>query len=201
MNCDFSIQILRQNWLNGDSLNDLCSHGEIELWIGNQQIARDEQLGEDGLSYGISETALGLLRTLRYRHTGMNRVAEHLIQAGSGAILMMGCNIGIDWTLRHNQESVCISNVVRYDSNDVSKEIRFPNLKIEIAWINYAKQVIAFAKEAKTFFENLPKNQSGETIEGEYDAFWLEYDNLLENWEIPCERDRIRRGSYLDYHA
>lgn len=200
MNRGFLIHIFRQNWLDGNSLHDLCSHGEIELWIGSQQITSDEQIGEERLNYGISETALGLLRTLRYRHTGKHRVAERLILHGCGSILMMGCDIGIDWTVRHRNQIVCISDVVRYDSNDASKGVRFPDLKIEIAWIHYAKQVLAFAKEAKTFFEDISKNKSAETIKGEYDAFWSEFDYLLENWEIPRERDLIRSGSYLDYH-
>lgn len=196
---NFSIQILRQAWLGDDATHDLCSHGELDLKIDGRHISCDDQLGEDW-SYGISEAALGLLRTLKYQHTLRHRVAQCLIPHGCGTILMMGCNLGIDWNVRHQDGMVCVNNVVRYDSNDVSKAVEFPDISIQIPWKLYAEQVVAFAVEAKAFFQGIEKDKSSETIDGEYDAFWSEYDHLLSGWETPCERDMIRDGSEIDYH-
>ncbi len=196
---DFSIRIVRQGWLKDDSEHDLCSHGEIDLRIGGEQVSVDHQL-DQGWSYGISEAALGLLRTLRYRHTPEHRVAERLIPHGCGTILMMGCNIGIDWTVRHRGGVVSISDVVRYDSNDVREAVRFPDVRIQIPWSVYAQHVTGLATAAREFFRGIEKDKSSETIKGEYDAFWGEFDQLLDGWETPCERDGIRIGSHIEYH-
>jgi hypothetical protein len=200
MNCGFSIRIIRQGWLAGDSVHDLCSHGEIELWIGGARIAGDGQLGEEEWSYGISEAAPALLRTLNYRHMSEHRVAERLIPHGCGMILMISCDIGIDWTVRHRDDHVRIGDVVRYDSNDVSKAVKFGDLMVQIPWSVYAAQIVDFAKVAKAFFSGIDKDTSAETIPGECEAFWSAFDDLLAGWETPCERDLVRSGSYVDYH-
>lgn len=196
---DFTIRTLRQGWLGDDAKHDLCSHGEIDLQIGGRQISVDGQVG-DGWSYGVSETALGLLRTLKYRHTERHRVSWRLIPHGCGGILMMGCDIGIDWSVRHHDGLVCISDVVRYDSNNFSEASEFPDIAVQIPWNIYAEQVVGFATEAKAFFQGIEKDKSGETIEGEYDAFWSEFDQTLAGWEASCERDLIRDGPDYDYH-
>jgi hypothetical protein len=60
---------------------DLCSHGGIRLTIGGQVIA----LGEDDDEYGISESALALLRTLEsiIRPSGGSLSASSSTGAGS----------------------------------------------------------------------------------------------------------------------
>ena len=195
----FEIRIVRQGWIDDDSRRDLCSHGEIDLRIGGQQVSAEGQLDEQW-SYGISEAALGMLRTLRYRHTARDRVAERLIPHGCGTVLMMGCNIGIDWAVRHHDSFVHISDVVRYDSNDVGQAIRFPDVSVQIPWSAYATQVTGFATAAREFFRGIEKDRSSESVGGEYDAFWGEFNELLDNWQSPCERDIIRIGSYVEYH-
>jgi hypothetical protein len=113
---DFQIEILEQDWLRGgEAEDDLCSHGRIRLVIGGQVIATGE-LGPH--EYGISESALALLRTLERDHSPKHPVAERLVFHGSGLILMMGCPIGIDWTVKHKRGRIHISDVVRYDTTD-----------------------------------------------------------------------------------
>lgn len=62
----FHIEIVRQGWLRPDDpdydppAQDLCTHGDIRLTIGEQLIAA----GDGRMQYGISQAALGLLRTL-----------------------------------------------------------------------------------------------------------------------------------------
>jgi hypothetical protein len=110
----FHIEIVTQGWLGEDGPNtgdpeaaayDLCSHGDIRLVIGGETIAS----GDDG-EYGISEAALGLLRTITANRTrspltppeslpGHGRAEEaqtfeRLIPHGCGTFLMMGCPIG-----------------------------------------------------------------------------------------------------------
>ena len=62
----FHIEITEQGWLGTPSddydptVADLCSHGDIRLIIGGEVVA----VGDGGDGYGISEAALGLLRTM-----------------------------------------------------------------------------------------------------------------------------------------
>jgi hypothetical protein len=63
---DFHIDIIKHGWLASDDPSydvaawDLCTRGDVRLIIGGQVIAAGDGEGE----YGISEAALGLLRTL-----------------------------------------------------------------------------------------------------------------------------------------
>ncbi len=197
---DFEIKIISQGWLGQDSEQDLCSHGEIYLQIGNKQISSDRQLGDDW-SYGISEAALGLLRTLKYRHAGVNRIASRLIPHGCGSILMMGCDIGIEFDVRHREGVVYIDHVVRRDTNNPTEAVEFSDISVEIPWAVYAEMVVEFASQAKAYFMGIEKDISNEIIPGEYEAFWSEFDSILDGWEVPTERDLIRSGDYIDFHT
>jgi len=60
----FKIQILEQGWIEeGSSEWDQCSHGKISLVIGGTRIADEEEY------FGISESALAMLRTLESDHS------------------------------------------------------------------------------------------------------------------------------------
>ena len=107
----FHIEIVTQGWLGPNGLTDdpeaaaydRCSHGDVRLVIGGQTIAS----GEDG-EYGISEAALGLLRTITSNRTRSPVTSpgswvgsaeeyqkfERLIPHGCGLILMMNCRSG-----------------------------------------------------------------------------------------------------------
>jgi len=58
----FHIEIVKQGWITTDCAAawDPCTHGDIRLTIDGQTVAAGDGQGE----YGISEAALGLLRTL-----------------------------------------------------------------------------------------------------------------------------------------
>lgn len=156
---------------------DLCTHGDVRLTIGGHTIAPGNGEGE----YGISEAALGLLRTLksdRPEQTGQP-FADRLIPHGCGAILMMGCPIGIDWTVRHVKDRVRITDVVRYDTTSDSDATRFPGLEVEIPLDEYRDEILAFARRAKEPFEGVVKSFSDDADERDYVNFWEEYDRLL----------------------
>jgi hypothetical protein len=93
---DFKIEIIEQGWLEGSLPEEgLCSHGKIKLTIGGYSVPTGPE------DYDISESALALLRTLDGDHTSDQPVAERLIYHGCGGILMTGCPVGINWTVRH----------------------------------------------------------------------------------------------------
>lgn len=94
----FEILITRQGWLGEDDPNldydpariDLCSHGGgVRLTIDSRVIST----GEHDDEYGISESALALLRTLESDHSPRRPVAERLVFHGCGLMLMTGCPV------------------------------------------------------------------------------------------------------------
>ena len=52
-----------------------------------------------------------------------------MIFHGCGAILMMGCPIGVDFTVRHADERVSIGDVVRYDTTKEANAILFIDIQ------------------------------------------------------------------------
>ena len=177
------ILITRQGWLgeNDPDLDydpapvDLCSHGGIRLTIGGKVIA----LGEDDDEYGISESALALLRTLESDHSPDRRVAERLIFHGCGLILMMGCPIGIDWSISHVDGQVRLDDVVRYDTVDENEAVRFPGVAAQLSEDEYRLHVVAFAEQAKEPFERIPKEFADDFEQQQYEDFWEEFDARL----------------------
>ena len=176
----FHIEITKQGWLGTPSddydpaVVDLCSHGDIRLVIGGEVIAD----GDDGDGVGISEAALGLLRTLSsdYRGSHDDPYGDRLIPHGCGTILMMGCGIGIDWSVGHLSDQVCITDVVRYES---SGPIRYPGLEVLVASSYYRADVVAFAQHAKEPFEGIEKSFSSPDERVEYSSSGRSNDHLL----------------------
>jgi hypothetical protein len=177
---DFRIEIASQGWLPAAPgydpvTQDLCTHGQIDLVIGSEVIVAS---GGDA-SYGISEGALGLLRTLSADHSLRSRVSDRLIPHGCGAILMMGCPIGIDWSVTHVGSTVRLDDIVRYDATSESDAIRFPGLSALIPHDLYRDEIVAFAQTAKEPFAGLEKVFGDEFDREQYGSFWDEYERLL----------------------
>jgi hypothetical protein len=180
----FHIEIVKQGWITSDdpgydaAARDLCSHGDIRLIIGGQTVAAGDGQGQ----YGISEAALGLLRTLESDTLDQSDkpFADRLIPHGCGAILMMGCPIGIDWTVRHVNEGVHISDVVRYDATNEAEAMRYSGLEVEMSLDEYRDEITAFAQRAKEPFDGIAKSFYDDLDREDYLRFWEEYDRLLE---------------------
>jgi hypothetical protein len=127
---------------------------------------------------GISESALALLRTLGADHSPEHPVAERLLLHGCGAILMMGCPIGIEWDVRHAPGAVSLSNVRRIDGTD-GRPIRFPVAQAMVSAEEYRRAIVGFAAEAKSLFEGVPKRITDSFDRQQYETFWAEYNSLL----------------------
>ena len=183
MGSPIEILITQQGWLGENdpdldydpALVDLCSHGGIRLTIGGQVIA----LGDDDYEYGISESALALLRTLESDHSPDRRVAERLIFHGCGNILMMGCEVGIDWSISHVDGWVRIDDVIRYDTVDETEAVRFPTVTAELSEDEYRLHVVAFAERAKEPFEKVAKKPADDFGQEQHEEFWEEFDARL----------------------
>jgi hypothetical protein len=182
---DFQIEIASQGWLPSapgyDPLaQDLCTHGQIDLVIGGEVIAAS---GGD-VSYGISEAALALLRTLSAEHSPRTRVADRLIPHGCGTILMMGCPIGIDWSVAHVGAAVRLDDVVRYETTHDGDAIRLPGLSVVVSRDDYRDEVVSFASKAKEPFAGVEKVFSDEFDQDQYESFWDEYERLLTDAQV-----------------
>lgn len=177
-NDGFQLEILSQRWMEGcRPEEDLCSHGKILLVVNETVITAGQE------DYGISESALALLRTLAMDHTGKEPVADRMVFHGCGTMLMSGCPIGIDWKLRHADDRVHLTNIRRYDSVSESEVKHFPNLQLELPFEEYRQQVIAFAKTAKELFQASEKRIPAGLMQVQYAAFWDEYHSLVERFD------------------
>ncbi len=174
MNIPFEIKIIDQSWLGNEPEQfDLCSHGKIHLIIGDQIILDGREI------YGISESALALLRTLDHDHSPQNHLAEKLIFHGCGTVLMMGCVIGVDWTVRHVDQMVILSEINRWDWPDENRPTRFEGLEARLSKKQYVQMVLSFANQAKRFFEGKEKVFFNEEDQQAYEQFWVEFNTRL----------------------
>jgi hypothetical protein len=162
----FRIDVVEQRWLT-DCETDLCSHGRLSIEIGGVVVA-------DGTEeLGISESALGLLRTLdsdRASHEEDDRLIMH----GCGAILMMGCPIGIDWDVEHGLQGVRVFNVVSCDgAPDYERRL---SIDVVVPRRDYVRVVCALADSVAAFFGTREKQIPDDWDREQYEAFWHEFD-------------------------
>jgi hypothetical protein len=172
----FEINILNQHWLGTEpDQYDLCSHGQLALIIGGQVILDGRE------EYGLSETALALLRTLEQDHSPQNHVAEKLVFHGCGYVLMQGCAIGADWTVEHDGPHVILKDVVRWDTPDEHRATYFEGLTVSISQAQYRQVVYLFAQKVKDFFEGQEKEFFNKEEKLAYEQFWQEFNQLLQS--------------------
>lgn len=172
------IKIENQRWLSNDE-EDLCSHGEIYLNI-NGNIITQPGIDEE---WGISESALALLRTIDKDYFCDPDNEEGLILHGCGAILMMGCPISIHWTVKHTDDQMILSDFVKVTTtNPKSGSIHYSGLTVKLSKNEYKNQVVQFALQAKNFFETSKEKRISDDFDREiYEDFWNEYNHLLKN--------------------
>ncbi len=167
----FHIQILEQSWLGNEPPPfDLCSHGRLLLEVDGQVILDGREI------YGVSETALALLRTLDHDHTPLQPLAEKLIFHGCGTVLMMGCPIGVDWTVIHEDNLVQLSQFTRWDSPDEHHPQQFPGLAVTLSFKEYQNQILTLAAQVLDFFKGESKQFFDMQDQLAYERFWSEFE-------------------------
>jgi hypothetical protein len=90
---------------------------------------------------------------------------------------MSSCPAGIDWSVRHFEGRLRLSDVVRSDS--FPSGARIPTLVAELTEDEYAQQITAFAEKAKQPFQGAHKEVDEVDLKL-WNDFWQEYDERLQ---------------------
>ncbi|PQJ21965.1 hypothetical protein [Tenacibaculum sp. SG-28] len=175
---DFEINIIRQHWIKDDGKDDkedLCSHGEIYIRIGTEEIST-----KDSDSWTLSVTGLYLLRSLE-QDCELNQFSNQLApccghfmipdEDRNNYVVIMGCPSGIDWKIKHFNEEVIFESEKR--------------TKGKLAFNDYKKKVIDFTNEIEKFYGN-PKDKivpEDEFDKNAFNQFWAEWAELKTKWK------------------
>lgn len=178
----FSLRLRTQHWLREDSADaDLCSHGSFAISIGGVVVAEGNE------DYGVSETALALLRTLEREHDAAapagarSRVAERPVFHGCGTILMLGCPIGVDWSVRHEADLIRLNHVTVQPTTNERDAVILADAQATVAVAHYRAEVLSFAEEARAYFrESTPKVFQDDFGRQQHVAFWREFDDIID---------------------
>ncbi|MTD29849.1 hypothetical protein [Planomicrobium sp. YIM 101495] len=174
---NFVISIENQKWIDENEEMDLSSHGEIHLAVDGTVITGSGMDEE----WGISESALALLRTVDHDYRCAPEDEEGLILHGCGAVLMMGCPISIHWTVQHMGDQVLLSDFVKTTTTDpTSGSFYYPELQVILKANDYKRQIVQFAEQAKEFFAAAKEKRIDDEDRSMYEEFWAEYNRLLE---------------------
>ncbi|PAE15869.1 hypothetical protein CHH91_11775 [Virgibacillus sp. 7505] len=173
----FNMRIETQYWLSNEE-EDLCSHGELYLEVDGTVIT---QAGR-GEEWGISESALALLRTLDADYISHPECEEGLILHGCGTMLMSGCPISIHWSVQHKGDEVFLSDFVKFTSTSLTEgKVVYQNVSVSVKKTLYKQKILQFAKQAKVLFESSQEKKIDEEFDLEmYEDFWKEYNHLLQ---------------------
>ncbi len=173
MSNSFEIKILRQHWIRDDGLyseNDLCSHGELFLKIGNEVLS-DKASG----SWCLSASALFLLRTLKINHV-IDDLENFLVPCCGHFLLIdtseephylvvMGCPNGIDWNIQHK------NNFVELSTEKGEKAV--------LEFSEYAKMVLDYVNEIENFYGDINQKVFDHEEDKEtFQMFWKEWAEL-----------------------
>lgn len=170
----FELEITDQHWFAepDQQVRDGCSHGRIRAVIGGVRVTSDEA------EYGISQSALALLRTLERDHTPQDPVSDDfLLCHGCGYPTHFGCaNFGTDWVVRHDGDTVFLSQPSHYSA--LTGEAEF-DVQARVPIEHYRREIVAFAQTAHQFYFSAEPRQLEDWEQDLHDAFWTEFNERL----------------------
>ena len=181
MASSFEIEIENQHWLGEprEQSHDGCSHGGIRALIGGRTVTADDP------EYGISQSALSLLRTVEQNHSPSDPVsAGYLLCHGCGYPTHFGCgNFGTDWIVRHEGDVVVLSQPRHVDA--FAGETHF-DVQARVPIDQYRRQIVTFAQEVRDFFAGSEPRELEEWEQEFHDQFWAEFEGRLTRAEAPA---------------
>lgn len=181
MTTTFELQIRNQHWLGEphEQSHEGCSLGGIRAVIAGTVVTSDED------EYGISQSALSLLRTLEQDHTPANPVnGGYLLGHGCGYPISFGCpNFGTDWVVHHDGDTVVVSQPTHYAAVHVGRADRLQetefDVRARVPRAHYRRQIVAFAMEARDFYLASGPRQLEEWEQEFHEQFWAEFEERL----------------------
>lgn len=169
----FELAVEDQHWLGepSEQSHDGCSHGGIRAVIGGVVVSSADR------EYGVSQSALSLLRTLEQDHSPAEPVSGgYLLCHGCGYPTHFGCsNFGTDWVVRRDGDTVLLSQPTHFDS---SGETEF-DVQARVPIEHYRRQVVAFAKQVRGFFASSEPRRVDEWEQEFHERFWTEFEERL----------------------
>ena len=174
---NFELDIVRQHWIKDDGIydkNDLCSHGEVYIKIGSEELS-----DKDAGSWSLSTAGLFLMRSLE-QDSGFQENANYMVPCCGHSIyplenetklvIVPGCNSGVDWKVKHVDDLIELTT-----ERGTKARLRFDQ---------YKNMVLAFADEVESFYGD-PKEKnvpSDEYEEEGFTRFWDEWNALKRKW-------------------
>jgi len=176
MGQQFELKMVNQHWI-GSPREDLCSHGEIYLKV-NETVITQSGIEE---VWGLSESALSLLRTIEQEYISDPINGEGLILHGCGLLLMVSCPISIHWTVKHIEDQVELFDFVKVETtNPETGSIYYPELVVTLNHDEYKDKILYFARQAKNFFVESDTKIIVDDYDKEmYQEFWDEFNRRL----------------------
>ena len=176
-NQQFEIRILRQHWIKDDGLDDkddLCSHGDLYLKIGDEILSNSESN-----SWCLSATGLYLLRTLKQDYS-IGDFENYLVPCcghfmvpddEKNYVIICGCNNGIDWNIKHNNKNI-----------ELRTEKGTTGI---ITFEQYKNLVLDFTDKVEGFYgdPNQKKVPNEEFDQNGFRQFWSEWTDLKTEWK------------------
>jgi hypothetical protein len=177
----FELRIRNQRWLGepNEQSHDGCSHGGIHAVIAGTVVTSEDD------EYGISQSALSLLRTLEQDHTRASPVSGgYLLCHGCGYPIAFGCsNFGTDWVVHHDGDTVVLTQATHYSSVPAGRadprDTEF-DVHARVPVERYRRQIVAFAGEVRDFFATSEPRQLEDWEQELHEQFWTEFDERLE---------------------
>ena len=174
---DFVLEITSQAFMGP---NDFSAHGGIRAVIDGVLITSDDT------SYGITQSALQLLRTLeedRLQAHGRPSSDRDRLPLDNGFLLCHDCgyplsfgctNFGTDWRVKHDRGQVILYDPVLMATNMLQPR----GLQVGIPLSEYRDKIVAFAREAHDFYFADGADRASDIPEWDR-SFWAEFDERL----------------------
>ena len=162
---EFKLEILEQAF---SGPGDYSAHGRVRVTIDGLVVTSGDP------DYGITQSALALLRTVEEDRTAMRDERlpldnGFLLCHDCGFPLSFGCtNFGTNWLVRHEEDVVVL----------IVGNLGF---RAEISLREYTSQIAAFAREAKQFY--FAEGNRGSDMPDLDASFWAEFNARLERAE------------------
>ena len=142
---------------------------------------------------GVARSALALSRTLVADHTPDAPVAEQLVLHDCGfATTLASCGIGANWWVRHEQGSVHLEGVARFDTAGRTTAIAFPEASCVVPYEAYEAEVARLARAVIDFAANARKEFTDDFDQSEWIGWQVE---IKKNLTAATERYQPRPES------